>query len=91
MRRGEEIEITYIAGSIDGGTGRLREEKTEESGSLELVTALAASERAVSAVTRSDTVGVRANVSDRSTEQDGKKRQTLSRERKFEIRKLTSC
>lgn len=58
--------VVLIARSIDGDTGCLREEESEESGSLELVTALAASERAVSAVTRSDTVGVRANVSDRS-------------------------
>jgi len=42
--------VVLIAGSIDGGTGRLREEKTEESGSLELVTALATSKRAVAVV-----------------------------------------
>jgi len=50
--------VVLIARGIDSGAGRLREKKTEESGSLELVTALATSKRAATVVARSDTVGV---------------------------------
>lgn len=58
--------LTHIAASVNGLAGSLREENSEESGSLKLVTLFTTGERARSSGAGSYTVVVSTLVSNRS-------------------------